>query len=103
MDTLRAEGDKADLMVLVSAEVKRQITALSRDTWGTAGEAAFWARVSKAHLLRLCRQGQGPEYVGSGKLMRFKRSAVDRWLAGKCRRQSRSGNANSTNPMHLQK
>ncbi len=80
MEIRQPDAITADIRALVSAEVKRQIIALNRDTWGTPAEAAAWARISKAHLLRLCRQGHGPEHVGTGKLMRFKRTAVDHWL-----------------------
>ena len=80
MEIRQPDASTPDIQALVSAEVKRQITALNRDAWGTPGEAAAWARMSKAHLLRLCRQGQGPDRVGAGRLMRFRRSAVDRWL-----------------------
>jgi excisionase family DNA binding protein len=74
------DGDIRDFIV---AEVRRQIATLARDTWGTPAEAAEWARVSKSHLLRLCRGGLGPQHSGDGKLMRFRRSAVDRWLDNK--------------------
>jgi excisionase family DNA binding protein len=59
----------------------RKLGLLVADSWLTPAEAAKHARLSKSHLLRVCRQGRGPEYAGEGKLMRFRKSAVDRWLA----------------------
>jgi excisionase family DNA binding protein len=58
----------------------RRLGLLIPDVWMTPAEAADHARLSKHHLLRLCRQGNGPDHRGMGKLMRFRRSAVDQWL-----------------------
>lgn len=76
----------ADTRAAIAAEVRRQLAALNRETWGTPGEAAEWARMSKSHLLRLCRKGGGPPCSGKGKLMRFKKSDVDRWLGSLTKR-----------------
>jgi len=66
--------------------IERKLRALGLlvpDSWMTPAEAAAYARMSKWHFQRLCRQGRGPECVGAGKLMRFRRSAVDSWLDAK--------------------
>jgi predicted DNA-binding transcriptional regulator AlpA len=60
----------------------RGLGLLMPDVWMTSTQAAAHARMSKWHFQRLCRQGRGPDRVGTGKLMRFRRSAVDCWLDG---------------------
>jgi hypothetical protein len=59
----------------------RSLGLLVPDTWMTSAEAAAHVRMSRWHFQRLCRQGRGPPCVGAGKLMRFKQSRVDSWLA----------------------
>ena len=54
----------------------------------TAAEAAAHTRMSKWHFQRLCRQGRGPDHVGTGKLVRFRRSIVDLWLDSQGRHSS---------------
>jgi excisionase family DNA binding protein len=71
----------------------RRLGLLIPDTWLTPREAAQHARLSKAHLLRLCRQGRGPDYSGAGKLMRFRRSAVDHWLDGRVENENETENS----------
>ena len=58
----------------------RRLGLLAADQWLTPGQAAERAKVSRGHLLRLIRQGQGPTATGAGKLLRIKASAVDAWL-----------------------
>jgi hypothetical protein len=58
------------------------------DVWMTAAEAAEHTRMSIWHFQRLCRQGRGPEHVGTGKLVRFRKSVVDRWPDGQGRHSS---------------
>jgi hypothetical protein len=38
----------------------RKLGLLVADSWMTPAEAAAHARMSKSHLLRLCRQASGP-------------------------------------------
>jgi excisionase family DNA binding protein len=60
--------------------VVRRLTTL--DPWHAPKEIASYARVSKDHVLRAIRAGE-IEYVGTGRMMRARQSAVDAWLAGK--------------------
>jgi hypothetical protein len=76
-----AASANADLVLERQIErALRKLGLLVADSWMTPLEAAQHARLSKQHLLRVCRQGCGPQFVGEGKLMRFRRSAIDRWL-----------------------
>ena len=50
-------------------------------SWLKPAEAADRARLSTSYFLRMVRQGQGPAHVGKGRLMRFRTSAVDEWIA----------------------
>ena len=72
--------------VLEEAELQRRIKSALRvlavgDTWLTPSEAAMRARVSKSHFLRLVRTSKGPRHSGDGRLMRFRTSDVDAWIA----------------------
>ncbi len=60
--------------------VVRRLTIV--DPWMAPKEIASYARVSKDHVLRALRAGV-IDYVGEGKLMRARQSAVDRWLASR--------------------
>ncbi|MBX9845206.1 MAG: helix-turn-helix domain-containing protein [Xanthobacteraceae bacterium] len=73
------ESDEQELDRRIERKL-RQLGLLVPDAWMTPSEAAGHARVSRWHLLRLCRAGCGPESCGVGKMMRFRRSAIDRWL-----------------------
>lgn len=50
--------------------------------WLTPKEAALRARLSTDNFLRRCRKASGPARSGAGRLMRFKTSDVDKWIAG---------------------
>lgn len=82
-DNLLARGsiDESELDRRIEQKLRR-LGLLVPDVWMTAAEAAAHTRMSKWHFQRLCRQGRGPEQVGTGKLVRFRRSVVDRWLDG---------------------
>lgn len=52
------------------------------DPWLSPKEIARYAQLSKDYVLRALRTG-AIEHVGAGRLIRARRSTVDRWLATK--------------------
>ena len=72
-----------DVRASIAIEIGRQLTRLSHDPWHDPTSGAAHANCSKAHLLKCIRQGRGPAVVGSGRMMRMRRSAIDAWLEGK--------------------
>jgi excisionase family DNA binding protein len=73
--------DDQELELRIERKIRR-LGLIALDSWMTPTEAALHIRMSKSTFLRLCRQGYGPAHTGDGKLMRFRRSVVDRWLEG---------------------
>jgi excisionase family DNA binding protein len=70
----------------LEARIARETHQLStRNAWLTPDEAAERARMSRSHFLRLCRTRSGPACSGKGRLMRFRTSDVDQWVAGGCK------------------
>jgi hypothetical protein len=69
----------ANIEALVERAARR---IAATDPWLNAKEAAACARLSLDNFLRRCRHGKGPACAGSGRLMRFRASAVDGWVAG---------------------
>jgi excisionase family DNA binding protein len=70
----------------LEARIERATRRLaSSDGWLTPEEAAARARISRSHFLRLCRDRSGPACSGKGRLMRFRTSDVDKWVAGGCK------------------
>jgi excisionase family DNA binding protein len=65
---------------LIACEIARQLARIEDDPWLSPQTAAERANCSRAHLLRCIRQGEGPTVAGSGRMMRMRQSAVDRWL-----------------------
>jgi hypothetical protein len=63
----------------ISHVVRRILREERADTWMNSAEAATYLRMSKHHLLRLCRGGLGPMAYGRGRLARWRRSALDEW------------------------
>jgi excisionase family DNA binding protein len=81
MTTALHEIDEQDLDQHIDRRL-RAFGLLVPDSWMTPAEAATHSRLSIWHFQRLCREGRGPDHVGTGKLIRFRKSAVDRWLDG---------------------
>ena len=52
------------------------------DPWLTLREGAAYARVHGRTLTRAMRRGSLTGYRVSGRLWRFRRSAIDAWIAG---------------------
>ena len=75
----RGNVDESRIELCIERKLRR-LGLLVPDSWMTPAEAANYARLSTSHLLRLCRQGRGPPYAGDKKLMRFRRSQIDRWI-----------------------
>ena len=71
-----------DVRTFIAIEIGRQLTRLGNDPWHDPASGAAHANCSKAHLLKCIRQGRGPAYVGSGRMMRMRRSSIDTWLKG---------------------
>ena len=74
-----AEVQEADLDVRVARIVQKLLRAERADQWMDAQGAAEHLRMSKHHFLRLCRNGEGPEGHGEGRLRRWRRSTLDAW------------------------
>jgi hypothetical protein len=51
------------------------------DPWLTPREAAERARLCIDNFLLRCRKGIGPRCVGRRRLMRFRASEIDAWVA----------------------
>lgn len=77
------------MLGIESQDIQRRIDVAVRaavkvtlDPWMNAAEAAAHARLNKDSFLRLRRRGEAPAGVGSGKLLRWRRSTIDKWLEG---------------------
>jgi hypothetical protein len=63
--------------------ISRIVSALLReeraDEWMDAQRACDHLRMSRHHFLRLCRNADGPEGHGEGRMKRWRRSILDTW------------------------
>ena len=81
------ESELDERIARVVCKVLREECA---DAWLNSADAAAHLRMSKHHFLRLCRQGDGPQCSGEGRMQRWRRSELDRWQSSRSR--------NSQNP-----
>ena len=69
----------------LDVRIARIVTTLLReeraDEWMDAQRASDHLKISRHHFLRLCRNGEGPEGHGDGRLKRWRRSVLDGWQA----------------------
>lgn len=67
--------------------ISRIVSTLLReeraDEWLDAQRAADHLKRSRHHFLRLCRNSEGPEGCGDGRLKRWRRSVLDAWQEGR--------------------
>ena len=63
---------------VVAKEVRKQ---LGREDFLTTSAAAQVLQLSRHTLAAYRRRGIGPEYIGLGKLIRYRRSALHAWIA----------------------
>ncbi len=54
-------------------------------------EAAEYIKTKQEHLAQLRWQGKGPAYVKIGRLVRYRKSAVDEWLGSNTVTRASSG------------
>lgn len=57
-------------------------TAEAESPWLTAEEAARYLKVSAMTLLRWRKLNKGPEYSQRGRVLRYRRDALDKWING---------------------
>ena len=76
---MTTETDQSNLDARIAQIVSRLLREERADAWLSSAEAAAHLRMSKHHFLRLCRQGDGPQCSGEGRLKRWRRSVLDAW------------------------
>src|SRR5437016_14326260 len=61
----------------------RRLGMIIRDEWHDADSAAAHLKVSKAHFLRIANSKYGPSSSGSGRMRRWRTSALDAYQNGR--------------------
>lgn len=70
----------------IATEVARRISSdLPHQTvWMSPDEAAQYLRLSRRGLEQMRARAAGPRYSKVGRIVRYKRVDLDRWLDGNC-------------------